>query len=105
MIKKYKSKYNYTKFQGDEIQITVPSELYENFKTQLSLNLTCTLQNFDVEKNNLSAKAAEHNFKLVFNGGTLIEDINVHKISKPGFKFRDFADISNGKVPSDLLIG
>ncbi|WJX23995.1 hypothetical protein P8452_13162 [Trifolium repens] len=43
-------------------------------------------------------------FKLVFTGGTLLQDVNVHKISNPGFKFREFADINNGKVPSDLLI-
>jgi hypothetical protein len=42
---------------------------------------------------------------LVFTGGTLLEDVNVHKISNPRFKFRDFADINNGKVPYDFLIG
>ncbi|WJX39532.1 hypothetical protein P8452_27064 [Trifolium repens] len=70
--------------------------------------MTCTLQNFDVEKNvlknNLAAKVTEHQFKLVFTGGTLLEDVNVHKISNPRFKFRYFADINNGKVPYDLLI-
>jgi hypothetical protein len=34
--------------QGDEIQVTVPSDLNEIFKTQFSLHQTCTLQSFSV---------------------------------------------------------
>jgi hypothetical protein len=67
--------------------------------------MTCTLQNFDVEKNKDKIRACAHPFKLVCTGGTLIEDVNSHKIENPGFKFKEFADINNGKIPSDLLIG
>ncbi|PNY01098.1 hypothetical protein L195_g024386 [Trifolium pratense] len=89
---------------GDEIQMTVPTDLHEKCKTQFHVNMTCTIQNFDVEKNNLSVKACEHKFKLIWTGGSFIEDVNEHKIPKPGFKFKDFADIKNGIVRSDLLI-
>ncbi|WJX19584.1 hypothetical protein P8452_09253 [Trifolium repens] len=89
---------------GDEIQVTVPSDLNEIFKTQFSLHQTCTLQNFSVEHNKFSIKATPHSFKLIVTAGTLIEDVNQHKIGAPGYKFKDFSNITNGKVPSDLLI-
>ncbi|KAK2370683.1 hypothetical protein QL285_083708 [Trifolium repens] len=89
---------------GDEIQVTVPSDLNDKFKTQFTLHQTCTLQNFSVEHNKFSIKATPHSFKLIITAGTLIEDVNQHKIAAPGYKFKDFSDITNGKVPSDLLI-
>jgi hypothetical protein len=41
----------------------------------------------------------------MFHGGSLIEDINTHKIANPGFKFQAFTDIKQGKIRPDVLIG
>ncbi|WJX46875.1 hypothetical protein P8452_33622 [Trifolium repens] len=92
------------KTNNQHFEMVVCDELGDEFKTQFTLNQTCTLQNFSVEHNKFSIKATPHSFKLIITAGTLIEDVNQHKIAAPGYKFKDFSDITNGKVPSDLLI-
>jgi hypothetical protein len=53
--------------------------LKDQFKEALAENTTFTLQNFVVEKNNIPRKCSDHPFKLVFNSGTLIQDMNEHE--------------------------
>ncbi|KAK2381705.1 hypothetical protein QL285_069293 [Trifolium repens] len=88
---------------GDEIQLTLPTEFYEKLKNELQLNMTCTLQNFDVEKNKDKIRACAHPFKLVCTGDLLIDVIGAfHEIGYtqllPGarklqvnFKLKDLA--------------
>jgi hypothetical protein len=79
--------------------------LKDRFKDALAENTTFTVQNFEVEKNNISLKCSSHPFKLVFNSCTLIQDLNVHKIPMPEYKFTDFADIKQGKARPDVVVG
>ncbi|WJX29887.1 hypothetical protein P8452_18484 [Trifolium repens] len=89
---------------GHDIQVIVPADLKDQFKEALAENTTFTLQNFVVEKNNIPLKCSDHPFKVVFNSGTLIEDINEHKIEHPGYKFQDFEQIKCGKVRPDVCV-
>ncbi|WJX69988.1 hypothetical protein P8452_54147 [Trifolium repens] len=89
---------------GHHIQVIVPADLSDKFKDMLAENTTFTVENFSVEKNNLPIKCADHPFKLVFTSATLIEDVNEPKIPHPGFKFIDFYDIKQGKLPPDVVI-
>jgi hypothetical protein len=79
--------------------------LSEKFKDMLAENTTFTVENFSVEKNNLTLKCSAHPFKLVFSSATLIQDVNEPKIPHPGFKFADFDDIKQGKLPPDVVVG
>ncbi|KAK2403228.1 hypothetical protein P8452_09298 [Trifolium repens] len=90
--------------QGNDIQVIVPTNLKDHFKDALAENTTFTVQNFEVEKNNISLKCSSHPFKLVFNSCTLIQDLNVHKIPMPEYKFTDFADIKQGKARPDVVV-
>lgn len=90
--------------EGDRIQVIVPAELKDQFKGRIAENTTFTLQNFDVEKNEMSIKATDHPFRLVFNGGTSVDNIDKHDIPKPSFNFKDFDEIKKGEVRPDVLI-
>jgi hypothetical protein len=61
--------------------------------------------NFDIEKNDFSFKPCDHPFKLVFNGGTLLQDFNQHEIADPGLKLISFSDIKAGKTRPDVFVG
>jgi hypothetical protein len=63
------------------------------------------MQNFDVEKNEMTIKATDHQFRLVFNGGTSIDSIEKHDIPKPSFCFKEFDEIKKGVLRPDVLIG
>ncbi|KAK2394376.1 replication protein A 70 kDa DNA-binding subunit B [Trifolium repens] len=89
---------------GHDIQVIVPVDLMDQFKEALAEYTTFTLQNFVVEKNNIPLKCSDHPFKLVFNSGTLIQDMNEHNIPHPGYKFQDFEEIKSGKVRPDLCV-
>ncbi|WJX28421.1 hypothetical protein P8452_17141 [Trifolium repens] len=89
---------------GHDIQVIVPADLKDQFKEALAENTTFTLQNFVVETNNIPLKCSAHPFKLVFNSGTLIQDMNEHKIPHPGYKFQDFEQIKSGKVRPDVCV-
>jgi hypothetical protein len=53
----------------------------------------------------MSIKATDHPFRLVFNGGTSVDNIDKHDIPKPSFNFKDFDEIKKGEVRPDVLIG
>lgn len=89
---------------GDCIQAILPTKFKDKFKGRIVENTTFTLQNFEVEKNDMTIKATDHQFKLVFNGGTSVDNIDKHDIPKPSFSFKEFDEIKKGVVRSYVLI-
>jgi hypothetical protein len=91
--------------QGDDILVMVPHELNETLDKQIIENNTYCFQNFQVLKNDDQFKLSENQFKLRFNGSTRISDVNIHQISDPIPKWKDFVEILSGKWHEDVLYG
>jgi hypothetical protein len=91
--------------QGDDILVIVPHELNANFDKQIIQNNTYCFQNFQVLKNDDQFKVSENQYKLRFNGSTLLFDVNVHQIPDPAKTFKDFVEIIEGKWRGDVLYG
>lgn len=91
--------------EGDRIQVILPNEFKDQFKSRVAENTTFTLQNFDVEKNEMTIKATNQKFRLVFNAATTIDSIDKHDIPKPPFCFKEFDMIKKGVLRPDVLIG
>ncbi|XP_045791821.1 uncharacterized protein LOC123886558 [Trifolium pratense] len=91
--------------KGDDIFVLVPNELKQKFENEIPIIVknTYTMQNFQVSKNDDQFKPSHHKFKLRFNGGTLVNDVNVHEIADPVTKFKSFVDIINGNFREDYL--
>ncbi|XP_045790716.1 uncharacterized protein LOC123885475 isoform X2 [Trifolium pratense] len=91
--------------KGDDIFVLVPNELKQKFENEIPIIVknTYTMQNFQVSKNDDQFKPSHHEFKLGFNGGTLVNDVNVHEIADPVTKFKSFVDIINGNFREDYL--
>jgi hypothetical protein len=53
----------------------------------------------------MTIKETDHQFRLVFNGGTSIDNIDKHDIPKPSCNFKEFDEIKKGVVRPDVLIG
>jgi len=53
----------------------------------------------------MSIKATEHSFRLVFNGGTSVDNIDKHDIPKPSFNFKEFDEIKKGILRPNVQIG
>ncbi|XP_045792102.1 uncharacterized protein LOC123886871 [Trifolium pratense] len=68
--------------KGDDIYVFIPNELHQKFEKDIliTVNNTYTMQNFQVIKNDDQFKTSCHDYKLRFNGGTLVKDVNVHQI-------------------------
>ncbi|GAU49600.1 hypothetical protein TSUD_407650 [Trifolium subterraneum] len=90
--------------KGDNAHIIAPTVYANQYKAELVENNTFILQNFEIEKNDLTIKYCHHPFKFILNGNTLLQDLNEFEIAKPGFKFVPFDEIKNGKVRKDVLI-
>ncbi|KAK2361919.1 hypothetical protein QL285_087024 [Trifolium repens] len=89
--------------KGDDILVMVPHELNETLDKQIIENNTYCFQNFQVLKNDDQFKLSENQFKLRFNGSTRISDVNIHQISDPIPKWKDFVEILSGKWREDVL--
>jgi hypothetical protein len=63
------------------------------------------MQNFHVSKYDEKFKTSHHEFKLKFNGGTRVFDVNQHIIAEPQLKFKDFREIISGNFREDFLYG
>ncbi|WJX46032.1 hypothetical protein P8452_32867 [Trifolium repens] len=89
--------------KGDDILVIVPHELNANFDKQIIQNNNYCFQNFQVLKNDYQFKVSENQYKLRFNGSTLLFDVNVHQIPDPAKNFKDFVEIIEGKWRGDVL--
>ncbi|CAJ2632103.1 unnamed protein product [Trifolium pratense] len=91
--------------KGDDISIFIPNEVITNSEqvNDLTVNNTYTMQNFQVSKNDDLYKASHHVYKLRFNGGTIVKDVNVHKIGDPVTNIKPFTEIANLDFHEDLL--
>ncbi|CAJ2664510.1 unnamed protein product [Trifolium pratense] len=91
--------------KGDDISVFIPHEVIQNNEqvNDLSVNNTYTMQNFQVSKNDDLYKASHHVYKLRFNGGTIVKDVNVHKIGDPVINIKPFTEIANLDFHEDLL--
>ena len=91
-------------FQGNDIQVIIPTAHNATYDKILEENATYTLSNFQVVSNDLLFKASEHKFKLKWTGGTTVVDINVHDALKSETKFKPFAEIISEKWRPDILV-
>ncbi|MCH82309.1 replication protein A 70 kDa dna-binding subunit C-like, partial [Trifolium medium] len=91
--------------KGDDISVFIPHEVIQNSEKliELTVNNTYTMQNFQVSKNDDLYKASHHVYKLRFNGGTIVKDVNVHKIADPVTNCKPFIQIANLDFREDLL--
>ncbi|PNX99095.1 replication factor-A carboxy-terminal domain protein [Trifolium pratense] len=91
--------------KGDDILVLVPHELKQKFEIEIPIivNKTYTMQNFQVSKNDDKFKPSHHEFKLRFNDGTLVNDVNVHQIVDPVPNFKSFTEINYGHFREDYL--
>ncbi|KEH37977.1 DUF223 domain protein [Medicago truncatula] len=67
--------------EGDRIQVILPTEFKDKFKSRIAENATFTLQDFEVEKNDMTIKVTDHQFS-----------------------FKEFDEIKKGIVRPDVLI-
>lgn len=77
----------------------------QTFDSALIVNKTCTISNFQVQKNDLMFKASNHKFLLKFTSGTTVGDYNKYSIHGKVIKFTSFVDIISEKWQTNLLIG
>ncbi|CAJ2652267.1 unnamed protein product [Trifolium pratense] len=89
----------------DDISVFIPNELHQKFEKDIpiTVNNTYTMQNFQVTKNDDQFKTSCHDYKLRFNGGTLVKDVNVHQIPDAVTKLKSFSEIINLDFCEDLL--
>ncbi|CAK8537434.1 unnamed protein product [Lathyrus sativus] len=90
--------------QGHDIHVVVPTIFRQAFDSGLSVNMTCTMSNFQVQPNHLIFKPTPHKYLLKFTGGTRIGDIGKYDIPDKVINLTPFADIISGKWPKNLLI-
>lgn len=83
--------------QDINIHVIVPAMFKQALNFVLSVNMTCTIANFQVQLNDLMFKASDHKYLLKFIGGTTVRDNNKHEILDKVIKFTSFADIISGK--------
>jgi hypothetical protein len=91
--------------QGNDILVIVPPELNANFDQKIVENNTYCFENFQVLKNEDQFKVSQNQYKLRFNGSTLLYDVNVHQIPDATTNFKDFVEILSGKWRQDVLYG
>jgi hypothetical protein len=91
--------------QGNDILVIVPPDLNANFDKQIVENNSYCFENFQVLKNEDQFKVSQNQYKLRFNGSTLLYDVNVHQIQDATTKFKDFVEILSGKWREDVLYG
>jgi hypothetical protein len=90
--------------QGTDIQVIVPTACKADYEKVIEVNSTYTLSNFQVLPNDLVFKACDNKYKLIWTGGTIAADPNVHHIPDVDLKFKPFAEIVAGKWRPDLLV-
>ncbi|RHN78616.1 putative non-specific serine/threonine protein kinase [Medicago truncatula] len=89
--------------KGTDVQVIIPTEYKAETDKMIEENTTYTLSNFLVLTNDLSFKASDNKYKLIWTGGTTAVDPNVHDIPDKDLKFKPFAEIVDRKWRSDLL--
>ncbi|CAK8533328.1 unnamed protein product [Lathyrus sativus] len=90
--------------QGHDIHVVVPTIFRQTFDSALSVNVTCTMSNFQVQLNDLIFKPTSHKYLLKFTGGIRIRDTGKHDIPNKVINLTPYADIVAGKWPKNLLI-
>ncbi|XP_058750998.1 uncharacterized protein LOC131624017 [Vicia villosa] len=90
---------------GNHIHVVVPSLYSKTFDSQLALNDTVTISNFQVLPNDVVFKPTQHKYLLKFSGGTTVGDRNKHSIPDKVVQVTLFCDIISGKWKKDVLIG
>ncbi|KAK2448378.1 hypothetical protein QL285_007647 [Trifolium repens] len=89
--------------EGNDILVIVPPELNANFDKKIVENNSYCFENFQVLKNQDQFKVSQNQYKLRFNGSTLLYDVNVHQIPDTTTNFKDFVEILSGKWREDVL--
>ncbi|CAK8541151.1 unnamed protein product [Lathyrus sativus] len=87
-----------------DIHVKVSTMYKQSFDFVLAVNNTYTIANFQVMLNELLFKSSDHNYVLVFIGGTSVCNKNKHAIPPKNMKFTQFVDIIFGKWKRDVLI-
>ncbi|XP_058745971.1 uncharacterized protein LOC131618829 [Vicia villosa] len=89
--------------EGNDIHVIVPTAYKQSFDSDLDINVTCTMTNFQVQPNDLMFKVTNHKFLLKFTGGTTIGDVGKHDIPVKVNSLTPFADIISGKWQRNVL--
>ncbi|CAK8562912.1 unnamed protein product [Lathyrus sativus] len=90
--------------QGHGIHVVVLKIFSQTFDSSLSVNVTWTMLNFQVQPNDLFFKPTSHKYLLKFTGGKRIGDIGKYDIPDKVINLTPFMDIISGKWPKNLLI-
>lgn len=77
----------------------------QTYDSQLVINDTYTIANFQVQLNELVFRPPNHKFLLKFTGGTTVDDRNKHQILNKVINFTPFYDIITNKWKKYVLIG
>ncbi|WJX53741.1 hypothetical protein P8452_39705 [Trifolium repens] len=91
--------------KGGTIQITIMQDDIAQWKSILAEGKTYYLRNFKVHNNDTSYKMSSHKFRLTIVGATRVDAFDISGIPKSLLKFKDFAEILDGKFVPDILVG
>ncbi|GAU45447.1 hypothetical protein TSUD_107390 [Trifolium subterraneum] len=89
--------------KGDTIIATIMESDIEFWKPKLIEQKTYFMRNFKVLDVDTAFKMTTHKFRLIFVGGTKVDEVEIPGMIVSSFKFKDFAEIQSGKYQPDLL--
>lgn len=92
-------------WQMIDIRVVVLTMYSQTYDSQLVVNDTCTIKNFQVQLNESVFKPSNHKFLLKFTGGTTAGDTNKHHIPDKVINFIPLCDIITEKWKKYALIG
>ena len=87
----------YFSLQETDIHVVVPTMYSQTYDSQLVINDTYTIANFQVQLNELVFRPSNHKFFLRFTRGTTIGDRNKYHIPDKVINFTPLCDIIIGK--------
>jgi hypothetical protein len=75
------------------------------WKPRLTEGMTYYIRNFKVHDNNTGYRMTPHKYRLTVVSATRLNAVDVCNIPKTYFRFKDFAEIHDGKFDPNLVVG